>query len=86
MSILRQQRALETFDCICHVGGVYHLGTICYQCRNVVRAKCETLAHNLAIGAALCRAFELGARYADDLWRWDERPPLWHPGCGRSAP
>jgi hypothetical protein len=45
------------------------------------------LAHNLAIGAALCRAFALGEYFERDTaiggWRLATR---WAPGCQRSAP
>lgn len=52
-----------------------------------------TLANNLAVAAALTKAFDLG-RY-HEMWMdgfyegWhddddDERP--WHPGCGKAAP
>lgn len=44
------------------------------------------LAHNLAVGAALCRAFRLGGKYADDLWDVDAHTSMWRPGCGRRAP
>lgn len=40
-----------------------------------------TLAHNLAIGAALCRAWQIGGNLVDD-WEASSR---WSPGCG-SAP
>lgn len=69
---------------------------MCMPCRNVLRWRLDKLAHNLAIGAALCRAFELGGKYADDLWAVDDldwpserreaRAKLWRPGCGRQAP
>lgn len=46
----------------------------------------RTLSHNLAIGAALVRAFKLG----DEHGAWVENPypdaKPWWPGCGRSAP
>lgn len=47
----------------------------------------STLAANLAIGAALCRAFDLGRvrRMPRDV-RWGSRKRYqrpWEPGCGR---
>ena len=41
-----------------------------------------TLAHNLAIGAALCRAFELGRRREACPVPWGG----WVSGCGKAAP
>ena len=43
-----------------------------------------TLSYNLAIGAALCRAFWLGD--VNGLFYMDESRNTWRPGCGRSAP
>ncbi len=49
-----------------------------------------TLAHNLAIGAALCRAFRLGrewqAEYLTASWNGGGWTYPFEPGCGRSAP
>jgi hypothetical protein len=44
----------------------------------------HTLAHNLAIGAALCRAFLLGHNTGWTGLGTDDCD--WHPGCGRQAP
>jgi hypothetical protein len=43
-----------------------------------------TLAHNIAIGAALCEADRLGYRRCSQ--NWDECEPDWAPGCQRPAP
>lgn len=56
---------------------------LCRPCARLVNATLATLAHNLAIGAALCRAYRYGALNgsADVLGRgW------WWPGCGKRAP
>lgn len=56
-----------------------------------VRYRLWCLAHNLAIGSALDRAFGLGYVVIAKLIRqhmagdWSAEP-LWKPGCGRSAP
>jgi hypothetical protein len=34
---------------------------VCFACRRNVRARLAILAHNLAVGAALCAAYERGA-------------------------
>lgn len=44
-----------------------------------MKARLDTLASNLAIGAALCRAYWLG----QDVILEHE---TWHPGCQREAP
>jgi hypothetical protein len=43
-----------------------------------------TLAHNLAIGAGLCRAWDLGALYERNENYCS--PLAWSPGCRRWAP
>ena len=43
----------------------------------------STLAHNLAVAAGLCRAFELGQDHYEQGGYDDEN---WSPGCKRSAP
>jgi hypothetical protein len=45
-----------------------------------------TLVHNIAVAGAMCRAFTLGSKYADDLWDVDMIGKHWRPGCGRTAP
>lgn len=46
-----------------------------------------TLAHNLAIAAGLCRAFDDGWLQATDLANFRIWPrEAWIPGCGRGAP
>lgn len=46
-------------------------------------AALDTLAHNLAVAAFGCAAFEQGAlAYNWTLFGQD----AWHPGCGRDAP
>jgi hypothetical protein len=45
----------------------------------------ETLAHNLAIAAGLCRAHSLGEGFG---YEWATREPFWprwEPGCGKDA-
>ena len=49
------------------------------------------LAHNVEIGAALCRADRNGSsRGSNQVWaRSDNKyadPDPWQPGCGRAAP
>ena len=65
-------------------------GRPCFECMTVARNRLRTLAHNLAISAALCASWwrgwmfgswEFGCRTCDD----DENPE-WLPGCGRSTP
>ena len=53
----------------------------------------KNLASNLAIGAALCRAFQLGCNYEYALQcaegrykRRAARVTEWKPGCGKEAP
>ncbi len=41
----------------------------------------ETLSHNLQVASALCRAY-----YDGFTAGCGPRPPLWRPGCQRSAP
>jgi hypothetical protein len=70
----------------------------CYYCRSPLRpANLRTLARNLATAAALCRAWQLGAGWADDLHAildpltFDRHPMFdhdraWRPGCGTASP
>jgi hypothetical protein len=54
------------------------------------------LAQNLTTAAALCRSWQLGAAWCDDLWAimdpipFEKHPVLieldWQPGCGKPAP
>lgn len=51
-----------------------------------------TLAANLAIGAALCRAFKLGLMFCDGMDQNSVRGVFmgreypWNPGCDKAAP
>jgi hypothetical protein len=54
-----------------------------FEERMHLRASLVCLARNLAIGAALCRAHEIGRLYGDDE---DARYRGWAPGRGRNAP
>lgn len=72
----------------------------CAWCAKEVASALLTLAANLAIGAALCRAFDLGRdlqhalTLADQLehrsqrerTRREEMRDYFHPGCGKGAP
>jgi hypothetical protein len=42
-----------------------------------------TLAHNLGIAAALCKAWRLGYHYDGAVFG---SPKHWRPGCGEVAP
>lgn len=65
---------------------------LCWTCSILIARTLATLAANLAIGAALCRAFALGGEFrvwmSDrmDGWYDDDDEPPWSDGCGRSAP
>ncbi len=64
-----------------------------WDCRNDWRISLDTLGANLAMAAALCRSYEIGASGTMLLrvpeWATVEvvsHAPTWQPGCGRSAP
>ena len=55
------------------------------------RQMLTTLAHNLAIGAALCRAFSQGAYAVGTALPYRavayvDADRVWTPGCGKAAP
>lgn len=59
----------------------------CIFCLLDSRERLDAIADNLKIGAALCRAYALGAmaqRFASDNDDYDN--VYWSPGCGRVAP
>lgn len=66
----------------------------CGQCRVLREVEPDwagsTLAHNLAIGAALCRAHYNALDEAEEHRLYHEYGyrlyECWSPGCGRSAP
>lgn len=65
----------------------------CAPCIRLATPRLDSLAHNLAIAAGLCRAFELGEKreWAVRLGRGarpfrEQRCGAWKPGCGRTAP
>jgi hypothetical protein len=85
--------ACETCDWYRRVGGITSL---CAMCESLA-----TLAHNLAIAAALFRAYDLGwdaciesedslGALHDGYQTHDEHDAriaaLWQPGCDRTAP
>lgn len=47
------------------------------------RERLDTLASNLAVGAALCRAYYNGLYGGENRGYYDDAP--WRPGCGRMA-
>lgn len=53
---------------------------------NRARASLWCLAHNLAIGGALCRAFHIGWTSYYERSEVGLSAPFWRPGCGRRAP
>lgn len=55
----------------------------CTWCVKSYAQLARTLAHNLAIAGALCRAHRIGN---DPVIVVGNRGILWRPGCGRSAP
>lgn len=81
----------EPFWIDCSCGGRFGKfpGGLCEECGNTGEVAAEpmcslyTLAHNLAIAAALCRAHEIGRLYGEDE---DARYTGWAPGTGREAP
>lgn len=56
------------------------------DCEGHVDFDVATLAHNLAIGGALCRAFVMGLEWADAANVMFDVRNAWRPGCGWSAP
>lgn len=77
------------------------LHPLCGDCRFTFSIVMDRLAHNLAIGAALCRSYDLGwdqciesedslAAFEENLQTQDEHnarlAALWQPGCEKSAP
>lgn len=58
-----------------------------FACIEAIETAARTIAHNLAIAGALCRAFLLGAWYGNEsvYLMGDETPNEWSPGCGRST-
>jgi hypothetical protein len=60
---------------------------LCWYCDEGTRSRMQYLAHNLAVGAACCRAYWDGVRreFAHNAHApWLDRD--WAPGCGRVAP
>lgn len=56
-----------------------------YSCGETLRVTLSRLAANLAIGAALCAAFDEG--WSRCAWCHNGPPESdWLPGCGRPAP
>ena len=81
------ESALVWFDCVLCNGSGSHGGEPCECSGGMYAVYIGTWLANLAIGAALCRAFTLGARRGFDVGAFmahvsDE----WFTGCGRSAP
>lgn len=78
--------------CRCCKGTSQGFGTLRCDCCNgdgcyeVDDPSLATLAHNLAVAGGLCASFNLGCRYADDLWDVDAHSRRWRPGCRRPAP
>ncbi len=64
-----------------------HIFPVCDRCWDQMfrtpdtDKRLATLAHNLAIGGALCRAHRQGVE-----WHHTVPELRWDPGCGRSAP
>ena len=54
----------------------------CFWCERDAMERMTNLAANLRIGAALCRAYLLGA---DGAVSWAMNGRGWEPGCGRKA-
>jgi hypothetical protein len=72
-------------------GGLNDLTCACEQSYVMLVCGLDTLAHNLSIAAALCRAFALGyidgADYVSTTGKLtisDGAP--WRPGCDKEAP
>jgi hypothetical protein len=78
-----RDHSFECEECGLYRGGLNYLLCDCdapqvgpMEAAFIMHHHISILVHNLAIGAALCRAFRSGSMHA---WRWE-------PGCGREAP
>jgi hypothetical protein len=86
LAVLPVVRAAERIECeVCGYmqGGLNDLTCACEQPYVMLVYGLATLAHNLAIGGALCASYALGQDPPDIDRRWMR---YWHPGCGRPAP
>lgn len=64
-------------ECVLDEG---HAGVCRYEHRVMLAAFAATLASNLAVAGALCKAFGLGYEIGGNA------TIEWWPGCGRTAP
>ncbi len=53
---------------------------VCFCCRDEIAIKLEYLARNLAVAAALCKAWEAGWMASRERYWGDD---FWAPGCGK---
>lgn len=53
---------------------------LCLECRVEVMSKLQYLGRNLAVAAALCKAWEAGWMASRERYWGDD---FWAPGCGK---